>query len=85
MCLYERDPATCDHTIHLPDCWVEWEDSWTGEMMGEWEYNRTKSAENDLDLHRTKCSLCGKIGYYSGAARKYYEEGIRTPGVTGLE
>ncbi len=39
----------------------------------------------DLDTHRTKCSRCGEIGYYSGAARSYYEEGKRTPGVAGLE
>jgi hypothetical protein len=76
---------TCDHTIRLPDRYVTWEDDWTGEEHGEWEYNRTESALNDIDLHRMKCSLCGKIEYYSGAARDYYEKGIPSPYITGFK
>jgi hypothetical protein len=30
----------------------------------------------DIDLHRYKCTLCGMIGYYSSAAKDYYEKGI---------
>lgn len=33
----------------------------------------------DVDLHRYKCSKCGKLGYYSESARKHYEEGIKSP------
>lgn len=45
----------------------------------------TYSAYEDIDLHRTKCTKCGHIVYYSGAARAYYEDGVRTPGIRGLE
>jgi hypothetical protein len=77
--------TTCDHLLHLPDRWVETYNDWTGEMDGEWEYHRTRDLREDLDLHRIKCSRCGHIDYYSGAARRFYEDGVRTPGVTGLE
>jgi len=76
---------TCDHLEHLPDIWVENISPWDGEDYGGWEYNRTRDLREDLDLHRIKCSRCGHIDYYSGAARRFYEEGVRTPGVTGLE
>ncbi|QIN95209.1 hypothetical protein DLP3_046 [Stenotrophomonas phage vB_SmaS_DLP_3] len=29
----------------------------------------------DLDLHRYKCTQCGKVMYYSESARKMYEGG----------
>lgn len=44
-----------------------------------------RSIYDDIDLHRAKCRKCGDILYYSGAAKRYYENGIRTPGVRGLE
>ncbi|WP_241295722.1 hypothetical protein [Burkholderia stabilis] len=43
------------------------------------------STMDDIDLHRMRCRLCGKIGYYSGAARAFYEQGIKSPGISGLE
>ena len=43
------------------------------------------STYEDVDLHRTKCTQCGHLVYYSGAAKNYYENGVRTPGVKGLE
>jgi hypothetical protein len=30
-------------------------------------------------LHRYKCTQCGEIGYYSGAAENYYTKGIKNP------
>lgn len=73
----------CQHTeTHTK--WHTWIDDWTGEEQGEWR-TETRSLEDDLDLHRTKCSNCGHIGYYSGAARQYYENGVKSPGITGLE
>lgn len=78
-----RDPSTCTHT-RMEYVWEEDEDPETGEMVGHYEQQEF-STEEDLDLHRTKCSQCGKIGYYSGAARAYYEQGIRSPGIPGLE
>lgn len=64
--------------------WVERENDWTGETYGEWEEQSTCHLE-DIDLHRMKCTLCGEIKYYSGRARDFYEKGIRTPGIDGLE
>ena len=42
----------------------------------EWVW---KSTEEDIDLHRYKCTICGEIGYYSGAAENYYTKGIKNP------
>lgn len=39
----------------------------------------------DIDLHRMRCRLCGQIGYYSEAARAFYEDGIKSPGISGLD
>ena len=36
-----------------------------------------ESAYEDVDLHRYKCTMCGEIGYYSGAAKDYYTKGIK--------
>ena len=33
----------------------------------------------DIDIHRYKCTQCGEIGYYSGAAKDYYTKGIENP------
>jgi hypothetical protein len=33
------------------------------------------STTEDLDTHRYRCTQCGLVMYYSGAARAYYEEG----------
>lgn len=38
----------------------------------------------DIDTHRMRCSRCGEIQYYSGAAQNFYEKGIKS-GVKGLE
>jgi 5-methylcytosine-specific restriction endonuclease McrA len=42
----------------------------------EWVW---KSTEEDIDLHRYKCTQCGEIGYYSSAAENYYTKGIKNP------
>lgn len=39
----------------------------------------------DIDIHRYKCTQCGKIKYYSEAARAYYEDGIKSKTVIGLD
>lgn len=40
--------------------------------------------EEDIDIHRTRCKLCGKIGYYSKAAFDWYEHGIPSEGIDYL-
>ncbi len=42
----------------------------------EGQYPIEESCFEDIDLHRMKCSRCGKIEYYSKAAKDYYEKGI---------
>lgn len=75
--------SKCSHAYD--PVWVD--TSWTDDYghhhsEGHWQ---TKSAQEDIDLHRFKCKRCGEIGYYSGAARAYHEDGVKTdiPGLGG--
>lgn len=65
----------CDHTkIVRREFKVEnW---WTGEDEIEVRYVEV-CCEEDIDTHRMKCSICGEITYYSGAAKNFYEKGIK--------
>lgn len=71
---------TCQHkqTYHS---WVPKEDYYTGEVNYEWETAEVYTTV-DLDDHfsgqayRYQCTQCHKVMYYSGAARRYYEEDI---------
>ena len=54
------------------------------EIDGEWEYT-TESTTVDIDLHRYKCTMCNEVFYYSGRARDYYEKGIKSEWITGLD
>lgn len=78
-----QEAADCDHYETRP-YYEETTNDWTGEQEGEWKADE-RSLMVDIDLHRFQCSRCKQIGYYSGAAKAYYEEGKRTPGVQGLE
>ncbi len=69
----------CDHQ-RTTERWVEEEDWYSGEMIGRWEYN-TEYTTVDIDLHRYKCTQCGLVMYYSGAAREYYETGVDRKGL----
>ena len=73
----------CDHQ-ETRRFYETWENELTGEAEGQWTSEET-SLMVDIDLHRFKCSRCGQVGYYSGAARAYFEEGKRAPGIEGLE
>lgn len=77
-----QDQDTCPHTEKRPveHRWIDPD----GNDVVEFE-NVEFSTMDDIDLHRMKCRLCGKIGYYSGAARAFYEQGIKSPGISGLE
>jgi len=70
---------TCNHT-RTREYWHEEEDWWSGETVGEWRYD-TEITTVDLDLHRFKCTQCGEVMYYSGAAREYYETGVDRKGL----
>lgn len=73
----------CDHHERR-QFYDEWENDRTGEREGEWK-TEEQSLMIDIDLHRFQCTRCKQIGYYSGAAKAFYEEGKRAPGAQGLE
>jgi extradiol dioxygenase family protein len=73
---------SCNHTRETSR-WVTL-DYFGEEIDGEWEYT-TESTTVDIDLHRYKCTQCGEIMYYSGRARDYYEKGIKSEWITGLD
>ncbi len=79
--IWEHFLNNCKHeTQH--EKWVT-TDHWGDETEGYWEFWTTSSTV-DLDIHRYKCTMCGRIMYYSGAAREYYEKGTRSH-VFGLD
>lgn len=65
-CKHETDPQNWIDTSYTDDDGYYHSD-------GHWELG--KSLWVDIDLHRYKCSGCGKVGYYSEKARRHYEEG----------
>lgn len=71
----------CSHTIFEDYQNYEYDDN--DNKIYFWE-TRQVSACVDIDLHRYKCSMCGEIGYYSSAARDFYEKGIKS-NIRGLE
>jgi hypothetical protein len=70
---------SCNHQRRT-EHWVEEEDWYHGGTTGYWEYN-TEYTTVDIDLHRYKCTQCGLVMYYSGAAREYYETGVDRKGL----
>lgn len=74
----------CTHTRDTSR-WVE-DDDWYENCTatGHWEYDSV-STTVDLDLHRYQCTQCKEIFYYSGRARDYYEKGIKSEWITGLD
>lgn len=78
-----KDPKTCTHKIEKCEYIEEHEDRYGDVVAGHWHWE-TVSTMDDIDLHRMKCSQCGTIGYYSGAARDFHEKGI-TSQIRGLD
>ena len=66
----------CTHRKEIPghfsDPWID-ED---GESHNVWVESRSSGTFVDIDLHRYKCTQCGKVFYYSQAAEDFYERGI---------
>lgn len=63
----------CEHRQWVSGWYSEEENFWTGEMEDIWNEGYWESLQEDIDTHRFKCSLCGEIGYYSGAAKDHFE------------
>lgn len=80
----EAEPP-CTHSRTIPGHWQE-SPSGSEEDDAVWIDEHEESLMVDLDLHRMHCSQCGHIGYYSDAARRYYEEGVtcNIPGLDGV-
>jgi hypothetical protein len=72
---------SCNHQKTVSR-WVT-EDYFGEEIDGEWEHT-TAYTTVDIDLHRYKCTMCNEVMYYSGRARDYYEKGIKSDWITGL-
>lgn len=70
----------CTHTKHVET------DQGYEDFDGEWQQDIqivAISTTVDIDLHRYKCTQCEKVMYYSGAARNYFEKGVKS-NVMGL-
>lgn len=67
----------CTHSITTVED-QGWEDPWDSRWYDDWQ-QVTRSTMEDIDLHRMRCSQCGEIGYYSSAARAFYECGEERP------
>ena len=77
---------SCNHQRTISR-WVgeeNWYDDGSSMHTGEWEYE-TVSTTVDIDLHRYKCTQCDEIMYYSGRARDYHENGVKSPWIKGLD
>ena len=70
----------CTHKT--PDRWVYVDvyDDWTGETTQEMQNIGGESTNEDIDVGRFRCRLCGQVGYYTGLWRDFYEKGIPCPG-----
>lgn len=73
---------SCTHT-KWENRSTEYEHPWTGEIITENDQVEVSTCE-DVDLHRYACTKCGEMFYYSGAARRFYEDGIKSPYINGL-
>ena len=67
---------TCDHRATR---WVDGgTDDWTGEQLDPVE--QTYSTTEDIDTGRFRCTRCGKVMYYTGLWRDFWEKGIPCAG-----
>lgn len=63
---------SCDHWERRP-VYVEEEHPYTGEVEGRWIEEQI-CLSVDISIGACKCTRCGKIEYYTGAWREYYEK-----------
>lgn len=66
MCTHERDTSR-----YITDT------DWDGEDCSYWEYGSVSTCV-DIDTHRYKCTQCNEVFYYSGAAKAYHEDGVKS-------
>ena len=75
---------SCNHQREVSEWIEEFENDWGNIEPRHWHYS-TQSSTVDLDLHRYQCTQCKEIFYYSGRARDYYETGIKSEWIKGLD
>lgn len=70
----KHDQNFCTHTT-IKSVWKESYIDYfmSDEKEGYWA-DEEVSTTVDLDLYRYKCTQCGKVEFYSGGAKKLYEE-----------
>ncbi len=69
---------TCTH--YKPANWV-WQDVDNGwETESQLVNIGGQSACEDIDIGRFHCTLCGKVMYYTGLWKDFYETGKPRPG-----
>lgn len=75
---------TCTHTKEVREWVDEYEIGWGMYEPSHWHYS-TQYTTEDIDLHRYRCTQCGEVMYYSGRARDYFEKGIKSEWIKGLD
>lgn len=68
---------TCTHQRER-SVWVESENPYTGEMEGQWEYS-VEHTTKDIGIGAFQCTQCGKVMFYTGSWRGFYENGVPCP------
>ena len=70
--------TNCKHheTIHEQ---IEVENYMTGELELEWSRREVHWTE-DIDVGRFRCTRCGKVMYYTGLWRDFWEKGVPCAG-----
>lgn len=79
--------TSCTHETEVNGYWESnpYHDPYhEGSESHNWVDGHSKTLMVDIDTHRMKCSRCGAIGYYSSAARNFYENGV-VSNIEGLE
>ena len=74
----------CTHRHPDRWVWVDVEIGLDGETEPQLSNTGGQCADQDLDIGRFKCSLCGRIGYYTGQWKRYFEEGVPCVGSEGV-
>lgn len=66
----------CTHTkqVQIDDGYHDWDGEWQSSIKSIEE-----STTVDIDLHRYKCTQCGRVMYYSQSAHDHHEKGIPSP------
>lgn len=71
---------TCTHRKPVYSVWQDVEIGLLGETEQQLIEVGGESTDIAAGIGRFRCTQCGRIGYYTGLWRDYYEKGIPCPG-----